>query len=255
MQFSMDRHSCIRASLALALIGSLASTATAQQGGTLTTQQITEILSAHNRYRREVGVADLTWSKEMAQLGQDWVQQGLATLGCNKIRDLDHRPNNQAGENIAYKGASPKLNLSLKAMVDGWGDEKSNYDPATGECQGGVCGHYTQMVWANTREVGCGLAYCTDTTDDDEWQRASLVCNYTPAGNSGGLAYPQWQQRSEQAKDIGIGPEGSVWNGSGWTKIAGRTAVAISVAPTGWPWVVNSANTTFEYSLKKTADL
>jgi len=34
-----------------------------------------------------------------------------------------------------------------------------------------VFGHYTQMVWKNTKEVGCGFA------------GSSLVCRYSPPGN------------------------------------------------------------------------
>ena len=28
-----------------------------------------------------------------------------------------------------------------------------------------ICGHYTQLVWANTRYVGCGYTYCNGLTD------------------------------------------------------------------------------------------
>jgi hypothetical protein len=40
-------------------------------------------------------------------------------------------------------------------------------------------GHYTQLVWATTRKVGCGYtAYTKDTT-----YRRLYVCNYLTAGN------------------------------------------------------------------------
>ena len=37
------------------------------------------------------------------------------------------------------------------------------------------CGHYTQVVWRNTREVGCAVA--RNGSDD------FLVCRYWPSGN------------------------------------------------------------------------
>ena len=37
------------------------------------------------------------------------------------------------------------------------------------------CGHYTQVVWANTLSVGCGVAVCPTGT--------IVVCNYAPPGN------------------------------------------------------------------------
>lgn len=40
-------------------------------------------------------------------------------------------------------------------------------------------GHYTQMVWGKTKEIGCGsIKYV-----DGKWYTHYLVCNYGPAGN------------------------------------------------------------------------
>jgi hypothetical protein len=38
------------------------------------------------------------------------------------------------------------------------------------------CGHYTQIIWRNTTEVGCGMATCSNGSEI--W-----VCNYNPPGN------------------------------------------------------------------------
>jgi hypothetical protein len=38
-----------------------------------------------------------------------------------------------------------------------------------------MIGHYTQMVWKNTKEVGCGTA-----SNDN---LVVLVCRYSPSGN------------------------------------------------------------------------
>jgi pathogenesis-related protein 1 len=61
--------------------------------------------------------------------------------------------------------------------IDSWGSEKENYSYATNSCAAGkVCGHYTQIIWESTTEIGCGTAVCADNTQI--W-----VCNYSPAGN------------------------------------------------------------------------
>ena len=46
------------------------------------------------------------------------------------------------------------------------------------------CGHYTQIVWRKSLELGCGVATCQNGQDtEDIW-----ICNYSPAGNIVGQA-------------------------------------------------------------------
>ena len=59
-------------------------------------------------------------------------------------------------------------------MVESWGSEIEFYNEANNTCDD-VCGHYTQIVWSNSTEVGCGMVTCDGF---DIW-----VCQYNPAGN------------------------------------------------------------------------
>merc|ERR1712020_452603 len=43
----------------------------------------------------------------------------------------------------------------------------------------GVIGHYTQVVWAESHEVGCGYMTSVKGTNFE----SVLVCNYGPGGN------------------------------------------------------------------------
>jgi len=61
-----------------------------------------------------------------------------------------------------------------KDVVDSWGNEIENYNYEDNSCSG-VCGHYTQIVWATTKKVGCAKIKCDG---NDIW-----VCNYDPPGN------------------------------------------------------------------------
>jgi len=45
-----------------------------------------------------------------------------------------------------------------------------------GETRGKMVGHYTQMVWSSTREVGAGVAHCPSGA-------IIVVASYHPAGN------------------------------------------------------------------------
>jgi uncharacterized protein YkwD len=136
------------------------------------------ILAVHNQERAAVGVPPLVWSNELASGAQTWAQN-LATTG-----EFAHDPNRPdgVGENIA--GFNPSMGVSAPGEGQSlWVDEKQNW-------QGGVLtpenwyptGHYTQMVWKDTQEVGCG------TASGDGHPFSILVCRYNPNGNFMGQA-------------------------------------------------------------------
>jgi pathogenesis-related protein 1 len=70
--------------------------------------------------------------------------------------------------------------------VEGWASEQQWFDYDGNSCaapDGQSCGHYTQLVWADTRRVGGGRA---NVTTDDGWNTVIVVANYGPAGNVDG---------------------------------------------------------------------
>ncbi len=161
--------------------------------------------AAHNAIRAELSLvedidpplAELTWSDDLAVVAQDWA----VTLTREQCGSIGHRPNGRYGENIAARGSR---GLSLEPMapdeaVQGWADEVAcwTYGRIIGnnpnvqdgeqceqECIADLnstgCGHYTQLVWANTRQVGCGYSTCIT---DDDFLMEVWVCNYDPPGN------------------------------------------------------------------------
>ena len=66
---------------------------------------------------------------------------------------------NHIGENIYYKTGTfytPDLKKAIKDAVDVFAREAKDYDYHRNYCTPGEkCGHYTQMVWAETEAVGC----------------------------------------------------------------------------------------------------
>ncbi len=135
-----------------------------------------EILSAHNKYRQQVNVSPLTWSNNLAKDAQKWANH-LASLGGNRLQH-DSNTNGQ-GENL-WLGTSNRFNYTQ--MVDGWGQEKQYFIPgifkpnrisSTGNWSD--VGHYTQIVWKNTKKVGCAIS----TAGGND----ILVCRYSPQGN------------------------------------------------------------------------
>jgi len=128
---------------------------------------IQQMLDAHNAWRRKAGVPPLTWSPQLANYAQEWATQLL------KENRFEHRKNNPYGENLAMAGGQQ---FSPERVVTMWGEEVKDYNYSTNSCKPGkMCGHYTQIVWRNTKQVGCGMAR---GNGKEVW-----VCNYNPPGN------------------------------------------------------------------------
>lgn len=129
--------------------------------------QFRGIVAAHNYWRTRVNVPALTWSPMLANVAQQWANQ-LQSRGC----PMQHSHNNY-GENLA---AFSNMNASPQMVAGMWADERVDYKHNNNSCRAGKqCGHYTQMVWRETKELGCGVAACGN---QQIW-----VCNYAPAGN------------------------------------------------------------------------
>ncbi len=138
-----------------------------------------KMLRAHNSVRSAHGVSPLTWSASLAKSAQTWSDQ-LKTESCKMRHDYD----SSYGENIFWKSLSGgDTNTQISSDADAvawWAAEEKYYSYETNECKpGSVCGHYTQLVWAETTEVGCGVSSClSGSTRSDIW-----VCRYNPPGN------------------------------------------------------------------------
>lgn len=146
-------------------------------GSKMTAQEAQQMVAFHNQVRAEVGVGQVTWSPEIAQFAQQWADH-LAQQG-----KFEHRPNNQQkyGENLAA-GSSP--NYRPIEGAQGWYGEKNLYPPrAPFSVQLLPAGHYTQMVWRQTTQIGAGKAVCT-RGQYKGW--TIVVCNYNPRGNMQG---------------------------------------------------------------------
>lgn len=133
------------------------------------------ILAAHNAERAAMGLEPLSWSGRLAADALDWAKH-LATS-----KRFEHAPPGEGqqaqGENL-WMGTSGAF--TPEDMVSAWLNERQDYQdgafPAvsrTGNWRD--VGHYTQIVWHNTRQIGCAIA--SNANDD------ILVCRYDPPGN------------------------------------------------------------------------
>ena len=148
--------------------------------GGLTRAQADEIVRAHNAWRQRVGAVPLGWAPDLAARAQARADY-LAAHGC--VIEHGLLPDD-LGENLYHVGPLRAEGLENEIfvvtstqVVDAWGAESAHYSPARHTCDPNrECGHYTQIVWTTTRDVGCGMSVCP--TLGQVW-----VCNYRPKGN------------------------------------------------------------------------
>ncbi|WZZ21497.1 hypothetical protein YC2023_122884 [Brassica napus] len=62
--------------------------------------------------------------------------------------------------------------------VHSWIVEGSSYNFNTNSCDGSeMCGHYTQIVWRDTKKLECASVVCENGAG------VFITCNYDPPGN------------------------------------------------------------------------
>jgi len=143
------------------------------------------IIALHNKVRAKHRLPPLRWSNELAGYAQQWATE----LSRNRNCSMQHRPNygrfkQRFGENLFWaspeewsNGAVTLQKLTVHDIVNAWAEEEGFYNYQTNQCiTGKDCGHYTQIVWKESRKVGCAQVVCKD--------KAQLwACNYDPPGN------------------------------------------------------------------------
>ena len=139
------------------------------------------MIKLHNKVRAKNGATPLKWNNDLALGAQKWVDYLKNTEGCimrhptsSQLERNTYLNNDTWGQNIAlFKGTNGSPDECFKGWVT---DECKKYNPSnpSDETKGHV-GHYTQIVWKGTTEVGCAKSSCGNET---LW-----ACNYNPAGN------------------------------------------------------------------------
>nr|CAD7197568.1 unnamed protein product [Timema douglasi] len=121
-----------------------------------------------------------SWDDELAGIAQRWVDQ------CQIDHDSCRRCERfNVGQNICMSGSTIHHSFDPSSQVKAFYDEVKYFNRTDVNCfnipepNSEVVGHYTQVVWADTTLVGCGLIYYPDGV----WNIYYMACNYGPAGN------------------------------------------------------------------------
>jgi pathogenesis-related protein 1 len=139
-------------------------------GSNVSLDQAQVSLDFQNAKRRDVGVAPLEWSPELASAAQQWANHLATDRGCA----LEHTENNKYGENLfGGRGAA----FTALEAAQKWYAEIENYKYGViTDANWDQAGHYTQMIWNTTTKVGMGRATCSGGL-------VVIVAEYDPAGN------------------------------------------------------------------------
>ena len=136
----------------------------------------TELVNRHNTLRSKHGAQALTKLKALADLAQ------VTANNCRDqqtlIHSSDYYNNQPVGQNLYMSGGSAPTGTSVS---NSWYSENVNYNYNTGKPKqtGQVIGHFTQLVWKNSKQIGCALA----TGPWGSYDGYFVCCNYFPAGN------------------------------------------------------------------------
>lgn len=130
-------------------------------------------LDFHNKVRRDVGVSPLKWDSDLANYAQEWAEYLAVNNNC-QLMHREYDRTKDLGENI-FGGGGEEYN-ALDASQS-WYSEINEYTFRVVTHQNYYnTGHYTQMIWKNTKNVGIGIAKCRDGS-------IIIVANYFPCGN------------------------------------------------------------------------
>ncbi|KAL1549460.1 pathogenesis-related protein PRB1-3-like [Salvia divinorum] len=137
-----------------------------------------DYLEAHNELRMLAGMPPLAWDAKLTASSHEWAEK--------RREDCDYRnhSSNPYGENIFYM---KYREFTPRDVVQWWFSESKMYDSRLLRCrcaperEGCECGHFLNVVWRDTKRVGCsGNVYCNNQGG------VYIVCEYDPPALSAG---------------------------------------------------------------------
>ncbi|XP_046566975.1 GLIPR1-like protein 1 [Haliotis rubra] len=156
------------------------------QGGVMKSNLQNLLLRIHNQGRhllndgrvsgqpRAGGIPDLTWDERLARKAKAWAD------GCQ----FKHTSAGEFGENLYMEmSQKPEEDIVVNGF-QGWWDEVGQFNYNGASCMNTGSCHYSQVIWAETRKVGCAMKKCRQIPQMPGGKNIQyLVCFYDPKGN------------------------------------------------------------------------
>ncbi|KAK4861637.1 hypothetical protein LT330_003672 [Penicillium expansum] len=159
-------------------------TATATAAATAGSSYQETILYYHNIHRSEHSASGLTWSEDLAGAAQTLAAR------CTYAHDTSiTSASGDYGQNIAYGVEAALVGEQVIGEMM-YTDEAPYFANLYGEANPDMSnfekwGHFTQIVWKATTEVGCATVSCSDLGNVGG-PAPFTVCNYGTPGNYAG---------------------------------------------------------------------
>ena len=142
-------------------------------------QYYDDLVNTHNSLRAKHGVGKLIKDKKLEQFAQDTAYD---SLNAETLKYGDIYKNGEfLGINLYLGSGNARTG---KYVAEYWYSENYNYSYSTGKSRNGSpVSHFTQLVWKNTKKIGCAVAI-------GRWKIYSqsyyICCYYSPGGNLSG---------------------------------------------------------------------
>jgi hypothetical protein len=132
------------------------------------------ILDTHNAERKRLGLPELRWNGQLEREAGQWAHT-LAQKGI--LQHADGSTRSGMGENLwmGTAGHWPVEDMVRMFIAEGTNFRDGTFPDISRTGNWADVGHYSQVVWRDTQEVGCAVV--SGQGND------VLVCRYWPAGN------------------------------------------------------------------------
>lgn len=132
-----------------------------------------ETLDAHNELRELHNAEKLSLNLKLCEIAQEYASNYASKMAITNVSNSLY--DDTLGENIAFQFSQSKEIINGVVVTRIWYNEVKNHD-FTNPQFSPTTGHFTQIVWKKTTDVGFGRAKAKDGS-------YLMVAKYFPAGN------------------------------------------------------------------------
>ena len=128
-----------------------------------------DMLNEHNLKRKIHGASDLILNEELNNKAQDYAKQILLAKGKRAF------PTNIYNDSVLGENILISSKKTPNEIIEKWYKERDYFNFSLNKYQKNT-GHFTQLVWKSTKEIGVGL-------ESDSDNNYCCVALYYPGGN------------------------------------------------------------------------